>query len=212
MIDKLSKDCPCRPKPSRKRARRPGAPDEDDDQAFLSAAALSSLNTRAGTPTLSNCWRRSTNSNRSWSRSRYRTGPTWSNDSCVSFSTRSAALSASSTELLLATKTEALADLIARVESRILRILWSLRVADAAPEVETTPPPSEVSAEPPTTGRPIVVDHVVQRRTACIVYVRRFTPRSNAQTYPRPRCPRIGSRQQSCPSHLSFRRATPRGQ
>jgi hypothetical protein len=97
-----------------------GAPDENDDQAFLSAAALSSLNTRAGTPS---------------SRSRHHTGPTWSNDSCVSFSTRSAALSASSTELLLATKTEALADLIARVESRISRILWSLRVADAAPEV-----------------------------------------------------------------------------
>ena len=191
------------------------APNEDDDQAFLSAAALFALNTRAGTgtPTLGNCWRRSTNSNRSWSRSRHRTGPTWSNDSCVSFSTRSAAPSASSTELLLATKTEALADLIARVESRILRILWSLRVADAASEVETTPPPSEVSAEPPTTGRPIVVDHVVvRRRTVCIVYVRRFTPRSNAQTYPRPRCPRTGSRQQSCPSHLSFRRARPRGQ
>ena len=97
------------------------APNEDDDQAFLSAAALFSLNTRAGTgtPTLGNCWRRSTNSNRSWSRSRHRTGPTWSNDSCVSFSTRSAAPSASSTELLLATKTEALADLIARLESRI---------------------------------------------------------------------------------------------
>src|SRR5262249_46209813 len=53
----------------------------------------------------------------------------------------------------------ALADLIARVESRTSRILWSLRVADAAPEVETTPPPSEVF----TTGRPIVVDHVVVR-------------------------------------------------
>jgi hypothetical protein len=37
--------------------------------------------------------------------------------------------------------------LIARVESRVSRILWSLR-ADAAPEVETTPPPSEVPAEP----------------------------------------------------------------
>ena len=42
-------------------------------------------------------------------------------------------------ELLLATKTEALADLIARVESQISRILWSLR-ADAGPEVETAPP------------------------------------------------------------------------
>jgi hypothetical protein len=50
-------------------------------------------------------------------------------------------------ELLLATKTEALAELIARVESRVSRILWSLR-ADAAPEVETTPPASEVPAEP----------------------------------------------------------------
>src|SRR5262245_20392693 len=49
-------------------------------------------------------------------------------------------------ELLLATKTEALAELIARVESRVSLILWSLR-ADAAPEVETTPPPSEVPAE-----------------------------------------------------------------
>jgi hypothetical protein len=51
-------------------------------------------------------------------------------------------------ELLLATKTEALADLIARVESRISRILWSLR-ADAAPEVAATPSASEVAAEPP---------------------------------------------------------------
>jgi len=51
-------------------------------------------------------------------------------------------------ELLLATKTEALADLIARVESRISRILWSLR-ADAAPEIETMPPASEVPAEQP---------------------------------------------------------------
>jgi hypothetical protein len=49
-------------------------------------------------------------------------------------------------ELLLATKTEALADLIARVESRISRILWSLR-ADAAPEVEAMPLASEVPAE-----------------------------------------------------------------
>ena len=50
-------------------------------------------------------------------------------------------------ELLLATKTEALANLIARVESRISRILWSLR-ADAASEVETSPPASEAPAEP----------------------------------------------------------------
>ena len=50
-------------------------------------------------------------------------------------------------ELLLATKTEALAELIARVESQVSRILWSLR-ADAAPEVETTPPAFEVPAEP----------------------------------------------------------------
>jgi len=50
-------------------------------------------------------------------------------------------------ELLLATKTDALADLIARVESRISRILWSLR-ADAEPEVETPPPASEAPAEP----------------------------------------------------------------
>jgi hypothetical protein len=48
--------------------------------------------------------------------------------------------------LLLATKTEALAELIARVESRISGILWSLR-SDAAPEVETAPP-AEVIAEP----------------------------------------------------------------
>jgi hypothetical protein len=48
-------------------------------------------------------------------------------------------------ELLLATKTEALAN--ARVESRISRILWSLR-ADAASEVETSPPASEAPAEP----------------------------------------------------------------
>jgi len=50
-------------------------------------------------------------------------------------------------ELLLATKTEALANFIARVESRISRILWSLR-ADAASEVETSPPASEAPAEP----------------------------------------------------------------
>ena len=49
--------------------------------------------------------------------------------------------------LLLATKTEALAELIARVESRISGILWSLR-ADPVPEVETAPPASEVRAEP----------------------------------------------------------------
>ncbi|MFZ1195289.1 MAG: hypothetical protein WAN49_07620 [Pseudolabrys sp.] len=49
--------------------------------------------------------------------------------------------------LLLATKTEALAELIARVESRISGILWSLR-ADPVPEVETAPPASEVGAEP----------------------------------------------------------------
>ena len=41
--------------------------------------------------------------------------------------------------------------MIARVESRVSRILWSLR-ADAAPEVETTPPPSEVPAEPAPRG------------------------------------------------------------
>jgi hypothetical protein len=51
-------------------------------------------------------------------------------------------------ELLLATKTEALANLIARVESRISRILWSLR-ADAASEVETSPPASEAPANQP---------------------------------------------------------------
>lgn len=49
--------------------------------------------------------------------------------------------------LLLATKTEALAELIARVESRISGILWSLR-ADPVPEVETAPPASEMRAEP----------------------------------------------------------------
>lgn len=48
--------------------------------------------------------------------------------------------------LLLATKTEALAELIARVESRISGILWSLR-ADPVPEVETAPPASEVPAD-----------------------------------------------------------------
>jgi len=37
--------------------------------------------------------------------------------------------------------------LIARVESRISRILWSLR-ADATPEVETSAPASEASVEP----------------------------------------------------------------
>jgi hypothetical protein len=62
-------------------------------------------------------------------------------------------------ELLLATKTEALAELIARVESQVSRILWSLR-ADAAPEVETTPPAFEVpagSAEEPARAHLSVV-------------------------------------------------------
>ena len=50
--------------------------------------------------------------------------------------------------LLLATKTEALAELIARVESRISGILWSLR-SDPSAEVETAPPASEMPAEEP---------------------------------------------------------------
>ena len=50
-------------------------------------------------------------------------------------------------ELLLATKSEALADLVARVESRISRILWSFR-ADTASEVETSLPASEAPTEP----------------------------------------------------------------
>lgn len=50
--------------------------------------------------------------------------------------------------LLLATKTEALAELIARVESRISGILWSLRSEPSA-EVETAPPASEMPAEEP---------------------------------------------------------------
>ena len=50
--------------------------------------------------------------------------------------------------MLLATKTEALAELIARVESRISGILWSLR-SDPSAEVETAPPASEMLAEPP---------------------------------------------------------------
>jgi hypothetical protein len=50
--------------------------------------------------------------------------------------------------LLLATKTEALAELIARVESRISGILWSLR-ADPVPEVETAPPASECAPNRP---------------------------------------------------------------
>ena len=59
-------------------------------------------------------------------------------------------------ELLLATKTEALANLIARVESRISRILWSLR-ADAAPEVETSPPaPAEPAEESERTHLAVV--------------------------------------------------------
>jgi len=59
-------------------------------------------------------------------------------------------------ELLLATKTEALASLIARVESRISRILWSLR-ADAAPEVETSPPaPAEPAEESERTHLAVV--------------------------------------------------------
>ena len=49
--------------------------------------------------------------------------------------------------MLLATKTEALAELIARVESRISGILWSLR-SDPSAEVETAPPASEMLAEP----------------------------------------------------------------
>lgn len=59
-------------------------------------------------------------------------------------------------ELLLATKTEALANLIARVESRISRILWSLR-ADAASEVETSPPaPAEPAEESERTHLAVV--------------------------------------------------------
>jgi hypothetical protein len=59
-------------------------------------------------------------------------------------------------ELLLATKTEALANLIARVESRISRILGSLR-ADAAPEVETSPPaPAEPAEESERTHLAVV--------------------------------------------------------
>ena len=50
--------------------------------------------------------------------------------------------------LLLATKTEALAELIARVESRISGILGSLR-SDPSAEVETAPPASEMPAEEP---------------------------------------------------------------
>jgi hypothetical protein len=50
--------------------------------------------------------------------------------------------------MLLATKTEALAELIARVESRISGILWSLR-SDPSAEVETAPPASEMPAEEP---------------------------------------------------------------
>src|SRR4249919_2636889 len=50
--------------------------------------------------------------------------------------------------LLLATKTEALAELIARVESRISGILWSLR-SDPSAEVETAPAASEMPAEEP---------------------------------------------------------------
>src|SRR5262249_52320990 len=79
MIDKrLSRDCPCWPKPSRKRARRPTrTTTRPSARRFrrASAAAPSSLNTRGGTgtPTPSNCWRRSRSCNQSWSRSRRRT-------------------------------------------------------------------------------------------------------------------------------------------